>query len=236
MRWHSLFFILVSRLLYSADFDFPSNLTERDIPKIAKSFNSGFLARTPMSLLGQDKYNTQINLRVNFIDTSKVSKLGNQSKKEEVYIQEFSFSKQLPLNVELGIHTSLSMLDRDINTYGGYVRWGFKMYSWGGFSLMGSGASGNYKSILGSNLYGGTFNIDVNLWSIHMSAGSGFIRSTNTFDPSIFGNTGQPSVTYGKMYSHQNIKISYLWDQFSLNGQVDWLKDFFSSVSIAYLF
>ncbi len=236
MRWHAFIFLFLSHCLDAAEFKFPTTLTENDIPTIVRSFNTGFLARTPMSLLGQDDFSTQINLRVNLIDTGKVSKLGSQSKDEEVYIQEFSFAKKLPLNVEMGIHASLPMLNRDINSFGGFVRWGFKMYSWGGFSIAGLAASGNYKNLLGTNLYGGSVNMDVNLWLIHVSAGTGFIKSTNTFDPTLFGNTGQPSVSYGKMYSHQNIKLSYNWDCYAITAQGDLMKEFFSSVSLAYLF
>ncbi len=236
MRWHAFIFLLLSHFLNAAEFDFPTTLIEADIPTIVRSFNSGFLARTPMSLLGQAKFATQISLRVNLIDTEKVSRLGSQSKDEEVYIQEFSFAKKLPLNVELGVHASLSMLDRDINSFGGFARWGFKMYSWGGFSVTGHGASGNYKNLLGTNLYGGSLNMDLNVWLIHVSAGTGFIRSTNTFDPTLFGNTGQPSISYSKMYSHQNVKLSYNWDRYAITAQGDWIKEFFSSVMLSYLF
>lgn len=236
MRWHALIFLFLSHCLDAAQFEFPTALTEQDVPTIVRSFNSGFLARTPMSLLGQDDFSTQVSLRVNLIDTGKVSKLGNKSKDEEVQIQEFSFAKKLPLNVELGIHASLSMLDRDINSFGGFARWGFEMYPWGGFSFVGHGASGNYKSMLSANLYGGSVNIDVNVWLFQFSTGTGFVRSTNTFDPTLFGNVGRPSVSYGKTYSHQNVKISYNWDRYAITAQGDWLKEFFSSINFSYLF
>ncbi len=234
--WRSLYLIFASLLTNAADFEFPSGLTDQDVPAIVKSFNSGFLTRTSINLLGLEDYNTQVNFRFNFIDTKKISKLGNGSKKEEVKLQELTFSKKLPLNTEIGLHSSLSIFDRDISSYGGYVRWEFFLTSWGGVNLLGHAASGNYKNVLGTNLYGSSLNIDLNLWSFYFSAGSGFVRTTNTFDPILFGTTDQPAVTYGKLYSHQNVKLSYLWNNFSLTGQLDWVKDFFSSMSISYLF
>ena len=238
MRWHALIFILISQIAFASDFSIPTGLTDSDIPTIAQSFTSGFLTRTPVSLLGQDKYNTEIGLRVNTIDTEKVAKLGNKTKEEEVRIHEFSFSKQWPLDIELGVQSSLSMFDRDISTFGGYGRWGFYMFSWGGLSFVGHGTSANYKNLIGTNLYGGLLNLDMNIWMLHLSLGSGFLRSTNTFDSSLFTpvvNPG-PGKTYARMYAHQTVKLSYLWNNLSFSAQGDWLKEFFSSANIAYLF
>jgi hypothetical protein len=237
MRWHVLYLILFSSVLYAADFNFPSNMQIQDIPVIVRTFNLGFLARTPLSLIGQDKYNTQISVRVNNIDTSKVARLGSQSKSDDVTIQEFSFSKKLPLDVELGAQASLSMLDRNINTFGGYARWGLFLYPWGTFSFIGHGTSGNYKSEIGMNLFGALLSFDTQLGPIHLSVGAGNIRSTNTFDSSLFGTTtAQQALTYSRIYSHQMAKLSYLWDGIYLNAQGDWLRDFFGSISIGYLF
>lgn len=237
MRKLLLFLNFVSQTSFAADFELPKDLQLSDIPIIVQSFSTGFLARVPNSLWGQDQYNTEVNLRVNSIDTKKISKLGQTSKEEEVKVQELSFSKRLPFDVEMGIHSSLFMLDREISTFGGYVRWGFKRYFWGDLSLVGHAASGSYKNVISSNLYGSLLSVDLNLWSTRLSVGTGYLRTTNTFDPSLFGITNLPAaVTYGRMYSHQSVKFSYLWDQFSLNIQGDWIKDFFSSASIAYLF
>ena len=238
MRWHAFFILFVSQIIYASNFDIPTGLTNSDIPTIAQSFTSGFLTRTPVSLIGQDKYKTEVGIRVNTIDTEKVCKLGNGSKEEEVRIQEFSFTKQLPLDVELGVQSSLSIFDRDISTFGGYGRWGFYMFSWGGLSLTGHGTSANYKNVIGTNLYGGNVNLDMNLWMMHLSLGTGFVRSTNRFDSSLFTpvvNPG-PGNTYGRTYSHQSVKLSYLWNNLSFSAQGDWLKNFFSSANIAYLF
>jgi hypothetical protein len=241
MRLHAFFIsvLFLNHQIFAADFNLPTGLSPADIPTIAQSFTSGFLTRTPVSLLGQNKYNSEVGIRVNSIDTGKVAKLGNRSKDEEVHIQEFSFSKQLPLDIELGIQSSLSMFDRDISTFGGYGRWGFYLFSWGGLSLVGHGTSANYKNLVGTNLYGGLLNIDMNVAMFHLSLGTGFLRSTSSFDPSLFiGYTGLPeaSKTYGRIYGHQSVKLSYLWNNLSFSAQGDWLKDFFSSATIAYLF
>ena len=238
MQWHALIFLFISQLVSAANFNIPTGLTAADVPVIAQSFTAGFLNRTPVSLLGQDKFQTEVGIRVNSIDTEKVSKLGNRSKQSDVQIQEFSYSKQIPFNVELGVQSSLAILDRDISTFGGYARWGFYMFSWGGLSLVGHGTSANYKNVIGTNLYGSLINLDMNVWLMHLSLGTGFLRSTNNFDASLFTPVVNPApdITYGRMYGHQTAKLSYLLNNVSISVQGDWLKDFFSSANISYLF
>ena len=237
MRLHALLILLLTSSIYAADFKLPSNLSQNDIPLISQSFASGFLTRTPVSLLGQDDFKTQVGIRVNTIDTSKVAKLGSKSENKEVQIQEFSFSKQLPLNVELGVHSSLSILDKDISTFGGYFRWAFQTLPGGNLSFVGHAGSGNFKNVIGTNLYGGSLCVDLNFWSMNLSLGTGTVRSTNTFDASLFGLTGnQASVNYAKMYSHQTVKLAFVMDNISISAQGDWLKEFFGSANLAYLF
>lgn len=237
MHLHALLFLFLTTSVFAADFKLPANLSQNDVPIISQSFAAGFLTRTPMSLVGQDNYKTQVAVRVNTIDTSKVSKLGSGSENKEVQVQEFSFSKQLPLNVELGVHSSFSVFDKDISTFGGYFRWGFQAVPGGNLSLVGHAGSGNFRNVIGTNLYGGMLSLDLNFWSVNFSLGTGTVRSTNTFDASLFGLAGpQPSINYAKMYSHQMVKVAYVWDNISISAQGDWLKEFFSSANLAYLF
>jgi hypothetical protein len=223
-----------------ANFDIPSGLSVFDVPIITRSFASGFLTRTPISLLGQEKYSTEISFRVNTIDTEKVSKLGNSSKDEGVRVQEFAFTKKLPFDFEFGIQSSLSMFDRDISSFGGYGRWAFRSFEWGRLSVLAHGTSANFKNVLGTNLYGGLMSVDTNFWVFGLSLGTGVLRTTSTFDPSLFmnfnSNSPEPSYTYGRMYSHQSVKLSYGWQNLSFSAQGDWLKDFFSSINVSYLF
>ncbi len=221
----------------AAEFSFPSNMTVDDIPIIVRSFNSGFLARAPIGLLGQDKYQTEITFRHSYINTSTVSKLGTGSQDHPVQVQEVLFSRQLPFDVELGVQSNLTMFDRNISTYGGYARWGLWNLPWGGVSLLGLSSSARYKSLMSANLYGGSLLFDLKLWQLSVSLGTGLMRTTNSFEASLFGTSGfAENQTYAKSFAHQSVKVAYFMNQFVLSIQADWLDRFFGSAELSYLF
>ena len=230
-----LFPLIFPQLLWAEPFNFPSNMTINDISTVVQSFTTGFLTRTPLSLLGQDKYKTQVGLEVITISVDKVSKLGSGSSNKDIQFQELSLSKRLPLDVEMGFQSSLPIMDRDVNAYGGYIRWAYEVYPWGSLSLLAHGASAQYKNILGANLYGAALNLDFIWQDFSISFGTGFVRSTNTFEPQLFGGTG-PFITYGRQYAHQTVKISYLMKEFAISAQADWLKAFYGSFMLGYFF
>jgi hypothetical protein len=238
MRWHALLFILLVNRAQAASFVFPTNMSESDIPKIVQSFNSGFVAREPLTLVGQDKFKTEVTARLNTIDTKTVSKLGDRSSERDVQVTEIGFAKKIPFNVELGLYLNSTLFNRDVRSFGGYTRWGFQQNPWGDFSFLVHGSSASYKNLIGTNIYGILLGFDTQVWVLHVEAGVGALRMTNNFDASLFQNSGsdQSDVTYGKTFSHQFIKAVYVWDNIAVGGQVDWIRSPFTSVDVTYLF
>lgn len=228
----SLFFFISA---YATEFEFPDNMSADSARKIVEYFGVGFVGRAPMSLINQGDHQTQVSLGWNMIDTKKLSKLGSGTEDKPVQYQELHFSKVLPYDVELGLQSNLLILDNDLSTFGGFFRWSFVKNPYWGLSLLGHGASANFKSEMGINLYGGLLSVDIDLKRILISIGTGQLRTTTTFQPQVFGGTGT-SVRVAKHFPHQCVRVTYNSGRWNLSGQNDWIKDFHSSVMLGYLF
>jgi hypothetical protein len=233
-----LFVILFwGSLVYSADFNFPGALSESDASLIVREFNSGFLMRMPGAFIGEGNYQSQGYFRTSFIDTSRISKLGTTSTPRDVQIHEFGFAKKLPFGFELGAQTSVSILDNDVHTYGGFARWGFYQAPLGQISVVAHGSSANFDDLISTNVYGSYLSYDVSYEAWKASVGTGLVRTTNGFDRNLFGTTGDfVKFNIARNYSHSLARIAYQWNQMSLAFQTDWMKTSFSSVELAYFF
>lgn len=222
-----------------AKFSFPTGLTTADAEKLIDTFGVGFIGKWPASF-AHEKYRTQVNVSWNMIDTEKVSRLGAGTDDETVEYQEFHFSQELPYQVDLGVHASLLGLDNSSNTYGGFVRWGFYPFKLGRLALAAHATSANYRSLMAINLYGTVLEADFYLKNLVLTAGFGQLRSTASFQESVFGinsgASGGPKIRAAKNYSHQLLRASYRAGHWSLGAQSDYIKEYRTALIVGYLF
>lgn len=221
----------------AAEFNFPGSISENDASLIVREFNSGFLMRVPSPFGGDGQYQSQGYVRTSFIDTSKVAKIGTTATPKDIQIHEFGFAKRLPFGFELGAQTSVSILDNDVQTYGGFARWGFTKAPLGQISLVAHGSSANFDDLISTNVYGSYLSYDLAYDDWSASVGAGFIRTTNSFDRDLFGATGDfETFNLARNYSHTLARLAYQWNRFSIAFQTDWMKTSFSSIELSYFF
>jgi len=222
-----------------AEFSFPTGLNSSDAEKLIDTFGVGFVGKWPASFF-YEKYQTQVGVSWNYIDTEEVSKLGAGADEEPVEYQEFHFSQELPYQVDIGVHTSLLGLDNSMNTYGGFVRWGFYPFSFGRLAFTAHATSANYRSLIAMNLYGTVLEADFYFKNLVLTAGAGRLRTTVSFHESVFGinsgGSGGPKIRAAKIYSHQFLRASYRAGNWNLGVQSDYIKESRTGLILGYLF
>lgn len=221
-----------------AEFSFPSGLSTSQAEKLVDTFGVGFIGKWPTSF-SQNKYRTQLNVSWNQINTKEVAKLGSGTEDELVQYQEFHFTQTLPYQVDIGLRASLLGLDNSMNTYGGFVRWGFYSFPFGRIAFGVHATSANYRSLMSVNLYGTVLETDFYLKNFVLTTGIGQLRSTAAFQAKVFGiNTagGDPQVHATKTYGHQFIRASYLMGQWNIGVQSDYIRDSYTALIVGYVF
>lgn len=222
-----------------AEFSFPSGLTTADAEELIDTFGVGFMGKWPASF-AHNKYRTQFNVSWNYIDTEEVAKLGAGTEDEVVQYQEFHFSQQLPYQVEIGLRASLLGLDNSMQSFGGFVRWGIYPFAFGRLAIGAHATGANYRNLMTVNLYGTVLEADFYLKNLVLTAGAGQLRSTASFQESVFGISsgpdGGPQIRAAKTYAHQLLRASYLSGHWSFGVQSDYIKDSYTALILGYVF
>lgn len=227
--------ILVS-LVCQAQYSFPTGMATTDALKIVESFGVGFMGKQPPTFI-DDNSGTQLSLAWNWVNTNKVSKLGNGNSNRSIQYQELYFTQELPYQVEFGLHANLLMLNNSVTTYGGFTRWTFAKTPIGALAIRGHGTSASYRNLMGINMTGGLLEADFYAGAFMVTAGLGQIRTTAQFKASVFGLTGdQPLVRAGDSYVHQMVRITYVSGRWNLSAQSDRIREAHNGLLLGYVF